>query len=97
MADENPMGLGAAERPVTAAEDLRDQGVVMTQVLALHPAALTVAELVQEITAGSSDFEAGDRFERAIGELCGAGLLRRVETLILPTRPALHFHALWRD
>lgn len=96
MSCPNPTGPPAAEPPTPAASDLRDQGVEMTQVLAFHPAPLSVSELVQEITAGSADFEPGDRFERAITDLCGAGLLRRVETLILPTRPALHFNALWR-
>jgi hypothetical protein len=94
---DKPIGAGDDELATTAARDLHDQGVVMTQVLALQPAPLTTSELVREITAGSADFEPGDRYERAIADLCGAGLLQRVEQLILPTRAALHFHALWRD
>lgn len=97
MADENPTDPGAFERPSTKAQDLYDQGVVMMEVLALQPAPLTGAELVREITAGSADFEPGDRYERAIRDLCGAGLLHRVGGLVLPTRAALHFHAIWSD
>jgi len=78
-------------------EDLRDQAVVLTQVLMLHPAHLTVSELVREITAAAIDFEPDDRYERAIGDLCGAGLLNLAAGLVLPTRAALLFNQLDRD
>jgi hypothetical protein len=80
-----------------ADQDLHDQGVALVQVLALHPAYLTATDLVREITAGSADFEEGERFERAIRDLAGAGLLYERAGLVLPTRPALHFDRLLRD
>lgn len=78
-------------------EDLRDQSVVLTHVLALHPAHLTTPELVREVVGGSADFEPDDRHERAVDDLCGAGLLNPAAGLVLPTRVALHFHRLDRD
>lgn len=94
---DKPIGDGADERATTAALDLHDQGVVLFQVLALHPAQLTVPELVREITAGAADFEEAERFERAARDLAGAGLLRLAGDVALPTRAALHFDSLDRD
>jgi len=81
----------------TAKQDIQDQGVVLLQVLALHPAQLTIAELVREITAGAAEFEEDDRFERAARDLVAAGLLRFGAGTVLPTRAALHFDRLSRN
>jgi hypothetical protein len=80
-----------------AAQDRRDQAVVLTQVLALHPAHLTAAELVREIVAGAVDFESQDRYERAVRDLAGAGLVHVAAGLVTPTRAALLFNSLDRD
>lgn len=96
MADRDSTDRGPSDR-TNHEEDLRDQSVVLTQVLALHPAHLTVAELVREITAGAPDFDAEDRYRRAVDDLCGAGLLHLSAGLIAPTRAALVFNSLDRD
>jgi hypothetical protein len=74
-----------------ATQDLRDQGVVLVQVLTLHPAVLRLAELVREITAGAGGFADADRYERAVGDLVAAGLLFESGELVLPTHAALRF------
>lgn len=89
---DKPKGADADDRASTAALDLRDQGVVLTHVLTLHPAHLRLPELVREVTAGSADFEDADRFERAARDLIGAGLLFAAGDLLLPTRAALRFN-----
>jgi hypothetical protein len=71
-------------------DDLRNQRVVLTHVLALHPAHLRVAEIVCDITAGSEEFAEGDGLERAIRDLTGAGLLCCPGGVVMPTRAALH-------
>jgi hypothetical protein len=86
MAEKNSMS--------THAEDLRDQGAVLTEVLALHPAQLRLSELVREIAAGLPDFEKKDAIERAVRDLVGVGLLFRNDDLVLPTRAALRFDEL---
>jgi len=96
MADRDSTDRGPSDRR-NDEEDLRDQGVVLTQALALYPARLTTAELAREITAGASDFEREDRYRRAVDDLCGAGLLRRDGELVAPTRAALLFNSLDRD
>ena len=93
---DKPSGAGDDDRASTAAQDLHDQGIVLVQVLALYPTHLTIPELVREITAGSTDFEAGDRFERAIRDLTGGGLLHVCAGLVVPTRAALLFNLLLR-
>lgn len=86
MADKNSMS--------THAEDLRDQGTVLTEVLVLHPAHLRLSELVREIAAGPADFEKKDAIERAVRDLVAVGLLFRNDDLVLPTRAALRFDEL---
>jgi hypothetical protein len=78
----------------THAEDLRDQGAVLTEILVLHPAHLRLSELVREIAAGAADFEKKDAIERAVRDLVGVGLLFRNGDLVLPTRAALRFDEL---
>ncbi|HVQ58783.1 MAG TPA: hypothetical protein VMS60_07735 [Solirubrobacterales bacterium] len=80
-----------------AARDRRDQAVVLTHVLALHPAHLSVAELVGEMIAGAAEFEPRDRYERAIHDLAAAGLLHVQAGLVTPTRAALVFNSLDMD
>jgi hypothetical protein len=81
---------GSAE--TNATKDLRDQGVVLIQVLTLHPVHLRIAELIREVTAGATEFEDADRFERAARDLVGVGLLFISGELLLPTRAALRFN-----
>lgn len=73
-------------------QDLHDQGVVLIHVLTLHPAHPRQAELLREVTAGSADFADSDRYERAVRELVGVGLLFINGELLLPTRAALRFN-----
>lgn len=92
MANQNPTSDGADTGATAAALDLRDQAVVLTHVLAVHPASLRVSELVVEVTADSADFEFGDRYRRAVTDLIGVGLLFEVGELIAPTRAAVRFN-----
>ncbi len=61
---DQPSDAGLDSAPPTAAQDLKDQAVVLTHVLAVQPAQLIVPELVREIGAGVSEFAEDDRMER---------------------------------
>ncbi len=77
-----------------AREDMKIEAAVLQQLLALHPAQLSFAELVREIAGGSADFAATDPVDRAVGELAAAGLVHRNDGTVRPTRAALRFHEL---
>lgn len=68
--------------------DLRDQSVVLSRVLDLHPTHLTVPDLVRDLEGS------GDAYERAIRDLTGAGLLLCPGGIVEPTEAALHFDRL---
>jgi len=89
MADQNPTGTGASEPASPAAEDLRDQALVLGQVLFHWPVQLGLDDLLREIAANSCATDDRDRIERAVRDLVGAGLLRHCAPLVLPTRAAL--------
>ena len=78
----------------TAMQDLRDQRVVLTHVLALHPTHLVVPQLVGEIAGRIEEFAEGDALERAVRDLTGLGLLQCPSGLVMPTHAAIRFDAL---
>jgi hypothetical protein len=77
----------------TAGEDAATESAVLQLVLALHPTALSFAELVRELGGGQGPGER-DAIERAVRDLVGAGLLHRDDLFVLPTRAALRFDEL---
>jgi type IV secretory pathway protease TraF len=88
-----PIVEGRDHIRTTREEDRVFEAAVLQQVLALHPAPVTLAELVGEI-AGEGDFAQRDAVERAVRDLAGCGLLHRSEALVLPSRAAIRFDEL---
>lgn len=78
----------------TKGDDLTTESAVLRQLLDLHPAQLTVAELVREIGGEQPGFAERDAIERAVRDLGGVGLLHRRDDFVLPTRAALRFSEL---
>ena len=72
-----------------AAADRRDEGKVLRHVIAVHPAALRLTDLIREL-GELDDFVRRDGIERAVRELVKGGLLFRCEGAVLPTRQALY-------
>lgn len=77
-----------------AAEDAATESAVLQQLLALHPAQVTVAELIREIGGESPAFAERDAIERAVRDLIRAGLLHAHGDFVVPTRAALRFNEL---
>lgn len=76
------------------AADDATESAVLQQLLALHPAQVTAAELVREVGGESPGFAERDAIERAVRDLTGAGLLHSQGDFVLPTRAALRFSQL---
>lgn len=91
---DQPSGASDGGASPTTDQDLRDQRVVLTYVLALHPTHLIVPQLVREIAGGCTNFTEGDRLERAVRDLTALGLLHAPGGLVLPTRAAIRFNEL---
>lgn len=86
---DQPSDASFEEGAPAASQDLKDQGVVLEHVLMVHPTHLIVPELVREITAGAADFAEDDRFERAIRDLTGLGLLHCPGGVVVPSHAAI--------
>ena len=77
------------DRATTGAEDTATESAVLQHLLSIHPAQLTVAELVRELAGPEAEFAQRDAIERAARDLVAVGLLHRNGDLLTPTRAAL--------
>ncbi|HEU4904809.1 MAG TPA: hypothetical protein VFT19_01680 [Solirubrobacterales bacterium] len=76
-------------------EDTALEAAVLSQLLALHPVQLTLAELVREVAGDAAGFEQSDAIERAVRQLTAAGLAHRNGDVLLPSRAALRMEELF--
>jgi hypothetical protein len=86
---------GSEQMRTTDEEDRACEAAVLHHVLAVHPAPLTLEDILREL--GAEDFGKRDAIERAVRDLVGCGLLHRSEALVLPTHAALRFEELGGD
>lgn len=70
-------------------EDRKTEAAVLSYLLREHPDQLTEVELVLAFHRDAKSFAGKDAIRRAVGELIGAGLLRRLGAWVVLTRPAL--------
>lgn len=94
MAEINPTVSAVSCLDAYAAQEAKDQRVVLSFLLDEHPAQLTIPEVAQVLYAHPGDFEQEDAVERAIRDLVGGGLLQCHGAFVLPTRAALYFSRL---
>jgi hypothetical protein len=94
---DHPKGAGDGPAITTWDEDDREQAAILRQVLELHPATLTMDELVREMTGGGTrEFPEFDAIQRAVRELAGTGLFHRPgeDEMVRPTRAAVRYSEL---
>ena len=72
-------------------EDAAVEATVLRQLLFLHPAQVTVEELVLDVAADPDAFAERDAIERAVRDLARAGLVHRNAEFAIPSRAALRF------
>jgi hypothetical protein len=77
--------------------DAKVEATVLRELLALHPAQVTVEELVRDVAADPDEFAERDAIERAVRDLARAGLLHRSGEFAIPSRAALRFDELLGD
>ena len=94
MADANPTDRGLGDPFSCLEDDAKAQGAVLAVLLAEHPAQLTLAELVRQLTDNPDDFGQRDAVERAVRDLVGIGLLHRQGSFVVPSRIALYYERL---
>lgn len=73
------------------AQDVREQAIVLTHVLALDPDHQTILALARALDVEPGDFKRPDAVERAVRDLTGAGLLEVASGEVHPTPAALRF------
>jgi hypothetical protein len=78
----------------TKADDETVQAAMLRQLLDLHPARLTIAELTRELVGEKAGFAERDAVERALRDLEAAGLLHRGDEFVTPSRAALRLSEL---
>jgi hypothetical protein len=95
MAEKNPTGDSAESVP-TASEkqELTDEALVLDRLLVQWPVHLQESDLQRELQLGADQFEHRDRVDRAVQQLCWAGLVVRCGLIAIPTRSALQYHLL---
>jgi hypothetical protein len=93
MADENPTDRNSEAIPQAQQDEIIER-VVLTQVLVLHPAQLTILELALRMDRACEDVAQKDAVERAVRELSRDGLLFCDCRRISPSRAALRFEEL---
>lgn len=76
-------------------DDTALEAAVLSQLLALHPVQLTLAELIREVAGEPAGFEQSDAVERAVRQLTAAGLAHRNGDVVLPSRAALRMEELF--
>ncbi|HKO37875.1 MAG TPA: hypothetical protein VJU14_05870 [Solirubrobacterales bacterium] len=94
---EHPKGAGLDPAITNHDEDEREEAAILRRVLELDPAALTLDELVRDLTGGGTrDFSELDAVQRGVRDLAGSGLLHRPgeDEMVRPTRSALRFSEL---
>jgi hypothetical protein len=67
------------------------EGAVLAFLIAEHPTAPTLAELVAELSGDAESFAERDAVERAVRDLAAVGLAHHRGGFVWPTRAALRF------
>jgi hypothetical protein len=85
-----PSGTTAPAGP-DRGQDVREQAIVLTHVLALEPEHRTILALARALDAEPGDFKRPDAVERAVRDLTSVGLLEIASGEVHPTPAARRF------
>jgi len=85
-----PSGTTAPANP-DRVQDVREQAIVLTHVLALEPEHRTILALARALDAEPGDLRRSDAVERAVRDLTSVGLLEIASGEVHPTPAARRF------
>jgi len=82
------------EKRGAGGEDAAVEATVLRQLLLIHPAQVTLEELIVDVAADPDSFAERDAIERAVRDLARSGLVHRNGEFAIPSRAALRFDEL---
>ena len=77
-----------------ASDEEQAEQAVLSLLLEVHPALLSMDEVVRELTDRPDDFAPRDRVHNAVRDLVAAGLVHRHGAFVFATRAAVRFEEL---
>jgi hypothetical protein len=78
----------------SASDEEKAEQAVLALLLEVHPAHLSLDEVLRELTDRPDDFAPRDRVNNAVRDLVAAGLVHRHGAFVFATRAAVRFEGL---
>jgi hypothetical protein len=82
------------EGPIRVSDEERAEQAVLALLLDVHPAQLSMDEVVRELTDRPDDFAPRDRVSNAVRDLVAAGLVHCHGAFVFASRAAVRFEDL---
>jgi hypothetical protein len=86
--------MTSCPRARAATDEEQAEQAVLALLLEVHPAHLSLDEVVRELTDRPDDFAPRDRVNNAVRDLVAAGLVHRHGAFVFATRAAVRFEDL---
>ena len=82
------------EEPIRVSDEEQAEQAVLALLLEVHPAQLSIDEVVRELTDRPDEFAPRDRVNNALRDLAAAGLVHRHGAFVFASRAAVRFEDL---
>jgi hypothetical protein len=86
--------MTAREDPIRVSDEEQAEQAVLALLLDVHPAQLSIDEVVRELTDRPDEFAPRDRVNNALRDLAAAGLVHRHGAFVFASRAAVRFEDL---
>jgi Fe2+ or Zn2+ uptake regulation protein len=86
--------MSGREEPIRVSDEERAEQAVLALLLEVHPAQLSIDEVVRELSDRPDDFAARDRIRNVVRDLAAAGLVHRHGAFVFASRAAVRFDEL---
>ena len=86
--------MTGGEEPMRRSDEEQAEQAVLALLLDVHPAQLSIDEVVREMTDEPDEFAPRDRVSNALRDLAAAGLVHRHGAFVFASRAAVRFEDL---